>query len=130
MNFLGFPEPLWQFIVIIIIFSFLKISNFPEFYIFPPLKEFRLRNSHTLAHTNTCICNNYSSSNIRQTHLHPKMGKDRWPASCPRVPKLPPPILGVATTLSLASRSCVAKPDINYLIYAQVPPRRSHLHQR
>ena len=38
-NFLGFPEPLWQFIIIII--SFLKISNFLGFYILPPLKEFR-----------------------------------------------------------------------------------------
>ena len=30
--FLGFLEPLWQFIIIIIIFPFLKISNFPGFY--------------------------------------------------------------------------------------------------
>ena len=32
-NFLGFPEPLWQFIIIIIIIPVLKISNFPGFYI-------------------------------------------------------------------------------------------------
>ena len=39
-NFLGFPETLRQFIIIIIIIilPFLKISNFPGFYILPPLK--------------------------------------------------------------------------------------------
>ena len=31
-NFVSFPEPLWQFIIIIIILPFLKISNFSEFY--------------------------------------------------------------------------------------------------
>ena len=31
-NFLGFPKPFWQFIIIIIILSFLRISNFPRFY--------------------------------------------------------------------------------------------------
>ena len=31
-NFLGFLEPFWQFIIIIIIWPFLKISNFLEFY--------------------------------------------------------------------------------------------------
>ena len=63
-TFLGFLEPLWKFIIIIIIILlFLKFSNFPRFYILPPLKEFRPRNSHKLAHTNTCICNSYSSSN-------------------------------------------------------------------
>ena len=34
-NFLGFLEPFWKFIIIIIIIlPFLKISNFLEFYIF------------------------------------------------------------------------------------------------
>ena len=71
-NFLGFPKPLWQFIItiiiiiiiIIIIFPFLKISNFPGFYILPPLTEFCPRNSHMLAHKNTCICNNILMPNI------------------------------------------------------------------
>ena len=51
-------------------------------------------------------------------------------ASCPRIPTLPPPLLGVATTLSLASRSCVAKPDTSYPRYTLVPPRRSHMYQQ
>ena len=32
-NFLSFPEPLWKFIIIIIILPFLKISNFLGVYI-------------------------------------------------------------------------------------------------
>ena len=51
---------------------------------------------------------------------------DRWLASCPRVPKLPPPLLGVSIILSLATRSCVAKRDPDYPRYSSVPPRRSH----
>ena len=59
------------------------------------------------------ICNSYSSSNIRQTHLHLQIVKDKLPTSRPRVTMLPPP-LGVATTPSLASQSCIAKLDPNY----------------
>ena len=53
-NFLSFPESLWQFIIIIIIiFSFLKISNFSEFYMLclggpkcpPPLSSSSTRRS-------------------------------------------------------------------------------------
>ena len=99
------------------------------FYIIPPLTEFRPRNSHPLAHTNTCICSKYSSAIYYTTHLRPQIGKDTWPASYPSVPKLPLPLLGVATTLSLAARSCVAKLDLSYLRYALVPPRRSHQYQ-
>ena len=66
-NFLGFHKPFYQFIIIIIILlSFLKISNFFGFYTLPPLTEFCPRNSHILAHTNTCICSNILMPNIRQ----------------------------------------------------------------
>ena len=67
-NFLGFPKPLLQFIfiiIIIIILPFLKISNFPGFYILPPLI--------ILAHTNTCICSNYSKFTHTSTHKHMHM---------------------------------------------------------
>ena len=64
---------------------------------------------------------------------HPRSGplpsltrRDRWPALCPCVPMLTPPLHSVAIAPSLASRSCVAKPDHGYPKCTLVPPRRSH----
>ena len=49
-----------------------------------------------------------------------------WPASCPRAPTWTPPLYSVAIAPSLASRSCIVKPDHGYPKYTLAPPRRSH----
>ena len=49
-----------------------------------------------------------------------------WPALCPHAPTLTLPLPSASIALSLASRSCVAKPDHGYQKCTLVPPQRFH----
>ena len=102
-------------------------------YILPSLKGISSRNSGQLQ-SGTCICNAHSIMHVI-SHLNAKRlnhvpssltRRDKWPASCPRAPTYTPPLHSAAIALSLASRSCVARPDHGYQQCTLVPPRRSH----